>query len=132
MADPTTANTSMFVPIRGTDQGTWDVPVNANFNALDFMMGGVTTYTPTNIPIIMTSAQAQAATIRLTGTLTANVAITMANINKFWIIHHPLTKPLNSVAVTFVSTSGSVAIGAPPGVQDIFYDGTSVKYRNLD
>jgi hypothetical protein len=121
----------MFVPIRGTDQGTWDVPVNANFNAIDFILGGITTYTPTNAPITMQSTAAQAAIIRLTGTLTGNVAITMANIFKFWTIDNQLTNSPSSFVVTFVSTSGSVVIGAPPGSQDIYYDGTSVRYRTL-
>jgi len=131
MADPTTANTSMFVPVRGTDQGTWDVPVNANFNAIDSMFGGVTTLTPTNTPIIMTSVQAQCSIIRLTGTLTGNVAITMASINKFWTIENLLTNASSGFVVTFVSTAGSQQIGAPPGSQDFYYDGTNVRYRTL-
>ena len=131
MADPTTANTSMFVPVRGTDQGTWDVPVNANFNAIDSMFGGVTTLTPTNTPIIMTSVQAQCSIIRLTGTLTGNVAITMASINKFWTIENLLTNASSGFVVTFVSTGGSQQIGAPPGSQDFYYDGTNVRYRTL-
>src|SRR3974390_467227 len=131
MADPTTQNTSMFVPIRGTDQGTWDVPVNANFNAIDSMLGGITTFTPTNVNIIMTSAQAQCSIIRLTGTLTGNVAITMANINKFWTIENLLTNASSGFIVTFVSTGGSQQIGAPPGSQDFYYDGTNVRYRTL-
>lgn len=132
MTDPTTQNTSMFVPIRGTDQGTWDIPVNTNFNYLDFMLGGVTTYTPTNTPITMASTAAQAAIIRLTGTLTGNVAITMAGINKLWTVENLLTNSPSSFCVSFASTSGSVVVGAPPGAQDIYYDGINVKYRMLD
>jgi microcystin-dependent protein len=131
LADPTTANTSMSVPIRGSDVGTWDVPVNGNFNILDNMLGGVVSFSPTNAPITMTSAQAQAAIIRLTGTLTGNVAITMANINKFWSIDNQLTNSVSSFVVTFVSTGGGSTIGAPPGTQDFYYDGTSLFYRNL-
>jgi hypothetical protein len=121
----------MFVPLRGADVGTWDIPMNGNFNALDFMLGGVTTYTPTNAPITMASTAAQAAIIRLTGTLTGNVAITMANIFKFWTIDNQLTNASSGFVVTFVSTSGSQQVGAPPGSQDIYYDGTNVRYRTL-
>src|SRR3974390_217332 len=128
MADPTPANTSMFVPIRGTDQGTWDVPFNSNFKTIDSMLGGITTFTPTNVNIIMTSAQAQCSIIRLTGTLTGNVNITMANINKFWTIDNQLTNSPAGFACFFVSTSAIQAIGAPPGCQDIYYDGTTVRY----
>ena len=121
----------MFVPIRGTDQGTWDVPINSNFNTIDSMLGGITTLTPTNVNIIMTSAQAQCSIIRLTGTLTGNVAITMASINKFWTIENLLTNASSGFVVTFVSTAGSQQIGAPPGSQDFYYDGTNVRYRTL-
>jgi len=121
----------MFVPIRGTDQGTWDVPINSNFNTIDSMLGGITTLTPTNVNIIMTSAQAQCSIIRLTGTLTGNVAITMASINKFWTIENLLTNASSGFVVTFVSTGGSQQIGAPPGSQDFYYDGTNVRYRTL-
>jgi hypothetical protein len=132
MVDPVTPNVGLFVPLRGTDQGTWDVPVNTNFNELDFMFGGVTTYTPTNTNIIMASTAAQAAIIRLTGTLTGPVAITMASsFNKFWTVDNQLTNAPSSYYVIFVSTSGTQWIGAPPGCQDIYYDGTSVRYRSL-
>src|SRR3974390_739707 len=79
----------------------------------------------------MTSAQAQCSIIRLTGTLTGNVNITMANINKFWTIDNQLTNSPAGFACFFVSTSAIQAIGAPPGCQDIYYDGTTVRYCTL-
>jgi hypothetical protein len=133
VVDPTTANTSMFVPLRGADVGTWDVPVNSNFNALDAMLGTVTNISPTNLPITLTTAQSQAAIIRLNGTLTGNVAITMSGIYKKWTIENLLTNSPSSFCVTFVSTTGIQQIGIPPGLTDVYYDAiaTSVRFANL-
>lgn len=132
MADPTTANTSMFVPIRGADVGAWDVPVNSNFNVLDAMFGGVQIYTLTNSNVTMTTSGAQNSIIRLTGTLTASVSITLAGINKFWNIDNQLTNSPSSFIVTMLSTSGSNQIGVPPGTQIIYYDGTTIRFIGPD
>jgi microcystin-dependent protein len=133
MVDPTTQNTSMFVPLRGADVGTWDVPVNSNFNALDAMLGTVTNISPTNLPITLTTAQSQAAIIRLNGTLTGNVAITMSGIYKKWTVENLLTNSPSSFCVTFVSTTAVQQIGIPPGLTDVYYDAiaTSVRFANL-
>jgi hypothetical protein len=121
----------MAVPIRGTDVGTWDVPVNGNFNILDSMFGGVSTVALTSAAVTLTSSQAQSSIIRFTGTLTANVAVTLPGIYKFWTVDNQIVNSPSSFAVTLVSTSGASIIGCPPGTQDVFYDGTTVNYRNL-
>lgn len=131
MADPTTANTSMSVPVRGSDVGTWDIPVNGNFNSLDAMMGGVTSLSLSSIPITLATSQALVNVIRFTGTLTSNVAVTLPGIYKSWTIDNQVVNSPSSFAVTLVSTSGTSVIGCPPGTQDVFYDGTTVNYRNL-
>lgn len=132
MVDPTTANTSMSVPIRGSDVGTWDVPVNGNFNILDSMFGSVATVALTSAPVTLATSQAQCSVLRFTGTLTANVAITLPGIYKFWTVDNQITNAPSSYYVTIVSTGGTSIIGAPQGQQDIFYDGTTVKFRNMD
>ena len=132
MVDPTTANTSMAVPIRGSNVGTWDTPVNSNFNILDNMFGGVATVALTSAAVTLASSQAQASVLRFTGTLTANVAVTLAGIYKSWTIDNQTTNAPSSYYVTIVSTSAASVIGVPQGQQDIFYDGTTVKFRNMD
>lgn len=131
MADPTTVNTSLAVPIRGTDTGTWDTPVNANFTSLDAMMGGVTSLALSSTSVTLATSQALVSVIRLTGTLLANVSITLPGIYKFWTIDNQLLNSPSSFAATLVSTSGASIIGMPPSTQDVFYDGTNVKYKNL-
>lgn len=132
MADPTTVNTSMSVPIRGTDVGVWDVPVNGNFTSLDAMMGGVTTVALTSSPVTLLTSQALVNIIRLTGTLTSSsVTVTLPGIYKSWTLDNQIVNSPSSFAVTLISTSGTSIIGCPPGTQDVFYDGTTVNYRNL-
>lgn len=131
MADPTTVNTSLAVPVRGSDVGTWDVPVNGNFTSLDAMMGGVTSLALSTTPVTLTTSQALVNVIRLTGTLLSNVTVTLPGIYKSWTVDNQVVNSPSSFAVTLVSTSGTSIIGCPPGTQDVFYDGTTVNYRNL-
>src|SRR6266446_3375110 len=131
MVDPTTVNTSLAVPIRGTDVGTWDLPVNGNFNSIDSMMGSVTSVALTSASVTLATSQALVNVIRLTGTLLANVSITLPGIYKSWTVDNQIVNSPSSFAVTLISTSGASIIGLPPGPQDVFYDGTNVNYRNL-
>jgi len=131
MADPTTVNTSLAVPVRGTDTGTWDTPVNGNFTSIDSMFGGVLTIALSSTPVTLLSSQAINSVIRLTGTLLANVSITLPSLYKFWTIDNQIVNSPSSFCATLVSTSGASIIGLPPSIQDVFYDGTSIRYKNL-
>jgi hypothetical protein len=132
MPDPTTTNLVMAQPIRGTDVGTWDVPVNGNTGIIDQAFGSVTTLALSSSPINLTSSQAQNAIIRLTGTITANVPIFLPSIYKFWTIDNQITNsPSSFCAILISTTSSGQGIGLPPGTQDVFYDGAAVNYRNL-
>src|SRR5258705_909922 len=131
MVDPTTVNTSLAVPIRGTDVGTWDLPVNGNFNSIDAMMGGVTTVALSTTSVTLATSQALVNIIRVTGTLLSNVSITLPGIYKSWTVDNQIVNSPSSFAVTLISTSGASIIGLPPGPQDVFYDGSNVNYRNL-
>ena len=130
MVDPLTTNMQLAVPTRGSDVGTWDVPVNGDFTILDGAFGGVTTLALTNTPVTLTIPQAQNNIIRLTGTLsTSGVTITMTNVYKFWTLDNQLTNSPSSFAVTLVSTSGTSIIGCPPGTTDVFYDSATLNYK---
>ena len=74
MADPLTTNIQLAVPLRATDVGTWDVPVNGDFTIIDQCFGGVQTYALNNSNVNVTVSQAQNSVIRLTGTLTSSVS----------------------------------------------------------
>lgn len=131
MPDPTTPNLVLAQPIRGSDTGVWDIPVNGNTGIIDQAFGGVTTLALSSSPVTLTTSQAQNSVIRLTGTLLAHVFIFLPSIYKFWTIDNQITNSLTGFSVALVSTSVTSNLGLPPGTTDVFYDGTTVNYRNL-
>lgn len=128
MADPTTSNRSYAVPTRGSDVGTWDTPLNANFGLLDNNLGGVSTIALTNAPVTLTSTQAACGTIRLTGALTSNVTITFPAVSGWWTIDNQTTGAF--AAILTCGTGNNIA--TEQGVAtDILTDGANVKFRDL-
>src|ERR1700686_5376875 len=88
MVDPTTTNVLLAVPTRGSDPGTWDVPVNNNSLEIDGFFGGVQVVAVAGSPITLTAPagvvtagagpfQSTNAVLRFTGTLTSGVQITL-------------------------------------------------------
>ena len=140
MADPTTTNTGLAIPLRGADVGTWDTPVNGDFSAIDGYLGGVQIISAASSPITLTSpagftptpsggpTQAQNAILRVTGTLTAPVQVTL-----------PLPGPLvieNLTTGAFVLSfraigSGQVIAVDQGEIQTVYNDGTNVRFVNL-
>lgn len=134
MVDPTTANTSLAVPLRGSNVGTWDVPVNDNTTKIDSMFGGVTTLVlsgASTTSVNLASSQMQSSIIRLTGTLPSNFFVVFSGIYKSWTIDNQLTNSLSSFSAIAISSALNYQLGLAPGANDIFYDGTSIKYRNM-
>lgn len=140
MVDPTTPNVGLFAPTRGSDPGTWDVPLNANASSLDGFFGGVQIISATNAPITLTSpaglvvtpspgpTQSQNAVLRVTGTLTTGVQITL-----------PLPGVMavgNFTTGAFVLSfralgSGEVIAIEQGSTRHIYNDGTNVRFINL-
>lgn len=130
MPDPVTSNIQLAVPTRGSDVGTWDLPVNGDFTILDSAFGGITSKSLTNINVTLTISEAQAAVLRFSGTLTGNVQITLPAIIKFWTVENNTT---GAFVVTMTTGAGGAnTIGLPPGDPvDIYSDGTNLKFKNL-
>ncbi|HEY6020432.1 MAG TPA: hypothetical protein VIY48_11130, partial [Candidatus Paceibacterota bacterium] len=114
MADPVTANKSLAQPIRGTDVGVWDVPMNANAGIIDNSFGGVATIALGNSPVTLSSAQYQCAFLRFTGAITSNIAITLPPIGSFYTVINDTTNSSAFYLTMTTSLSGRV-IGIPPG-----------------
>ena len=139
MADPTTSNILLTVPTRGSDPGTWDVPVNNNSLALDGFFGGVQTISVSNANFSLTApagvvtpgggpTQSQNAVLRFTGTLTANVQVTLP-LPGYYIVENLSTG-------NFVLTFRAVGIGQIIAVDQgeilhLYNDGTNVRFVNL-
>lgn len=138
MPDPKTSNILLAVPTRGTDVGTWDTPVNGDFSSIDGHIGGVQTIGLSNINVTLTSpsgsvtpspgpTQAENAVIRLTGTLTGNVRVTL-----------PLPGPIiieNLTTGNFVASFAAAGVGEIIATRQgtrktVYSDGTNVRFVN--
>lgn len=146
MSDPTTSNKLLAIPLRGSDVGTWDVPVNGDFTAIDGMFGGITTIALSAATTILLTVpatgsvspvagpnQSQNAVIKFSGTLSGN-AVIQFTLPGFYIVHNQCTVGGFFVQLQPAAGTGSGnAVGAPPGRKiHVVYDGTSMDYVNMD
>src|SRR3569832_1442092 len=114
MPDPQTTNISLSVPARGSNVGTWDAPLNGDMTIIDACFGTVTTVALSNVsPVALSATQAQANVLRFTGTLTANVTVTIPAIVKGWTVDNQCT--VGVYGVFLQNVSGGQQIGLPPG-----------------
>lgn len=139
MADPTTGNVVLFVPARGADPGTWDVPVNSNSTALDGYLGGVQTIAVSNASFALTAPagvvtagagpnQSQNAVLSFTGTLTAPVQITLP-LPGFYIVEN-LTSGNFVLSFKALGSGQVIAIDQGESVH-IYNNGTNVRFVNF-
>lgn len=116
---------------RGDDVGTWDTPTNSNWSIVDSALGGVATVPLTNSNITLSAPQYQCNFITFTGAISANIAITLPAVGRFYTIQN-LTSNTSAFYITMTTTAGGEAIGIPPGTPtEIFTDGTNVKFRSM-
>ena len=128
MVDPVTSNMQFAVPTRGSDVGTWDTPLNGDWNISDIAFGGVSSISLSSSPVTLSITQAQNAVLRFSGTISGNITITLPAISKFWTVENNTT---GAFVVTLTTGSGKV-IGLPPGEPcEVYSDGTDVKFKNL-
>lgn len=126
----TTTNIGLSAPAHGANVDTWDVdPINNNSGILDAIFGSVTTKSLTNAPVTLSSTESQVNILRFTGTLGANVTITLGAIIKSWICEN-LTLGVFSVIIQGSPGTGN-KVGLPPGSSQIYWDGTNVGFVNL-
>lgn len=132
MADPTTTNKFLAQPLRGSDIGVWDTPMNSNASIIDNSFGGVTAVALTNANVSLSSAQYQCQFVNFTGALSANVQITFPAVGSFYTLQN-LTTNTSAFYITLTTTAaGGQVIGLPPGnPTSIFTDGTNVKFYGL-
>ena len=134
---PNTSNIVLEIPTTGSLSGTWgDQALNPNFVALDGMLGGVVTVSLSNAPVTLTAPsgsvtptagpyQSQNAIINLTGTLTANVQVTLPLPG----VQRVANFATGNFTVTLRAAGSGEVVGLPAGtVTEVFNDGTNVKF----
>lgn len=139
MVDPTTVNILLSIPTRGSDPGTWDVPVNGNSSGLDGYIGGVQVISAGGSPITLTApsgtpspgagpTQAQNAVLRFTGALSANVTVTLP-LPGYYIVENLTT---GNFTLSFRGTTATQVIAVEQGsIQHIYNDSANVRFVNL-
>src|SRR5512146_1656587 len=131
MAVTYTTNKSFAQVTVGTEAGTWGPFVNGNVGILDTMLGGVTTIALLNTPVVLSSAQYQCAFVRLTGAITANIALTFPPVGSFYTLINDCTNSSAFIVTAQTSVGGGRVIGLPPGTMTgIMTDGTNARYMN--
>jgi len=142
LADPNTPNVALLIPTRGSDVGTWDVPVNGDFSAIDGFFGGVQTISVAASPVTLTApagavtpsggpTQAQNAVLKFTGTVTASVVVTLP-LPGYYIIDTSGLSVSSSFPIILRAVSVGEVIGMPFGsVRHVYSDGTNVRFVNL-
>lgn len=84
MSDPVTANKQFFIPLNGSDIGTWDIPANANFTSLDAILGGTQSIGVSGT-YALTETQANNLLFKLTG---SGGTLTFPAIGGIWVVQN--------------------------------------------
>ena len=117
MPDPVTTNKGFITPPNAADPGTWDVPVNANAQTSDTVLGGLTVLNAQGASgvVALTQAQYRPANIVITGVPSGALTYQLpAGVGGFWFIANAATGANSTVGFASASVAGTVAI--PSGV----------------
>lgn len=125
----TTVNRGYIIQSVGENPGTWGDPqLNSIFQTVDVNLGGVTSVALSSSNVTLSSTQYANGTVRLTGTLTANVQVVFPAVQAWWTIDNQTT---GNFVATITIGSGQVIAVEQGCAADILIDGTNVKFRNL-
>ena len=141
MVNPQTVNVGIIVPLTGADVDTWgEDDVNPNMASIDGFIAGVQIISAGSSPITLTSpagftptpgagpTQAENRVLRFTGTLTANVAVTLP-LPGAYVIENLTT---GNFVLSFRGVTATEVIGTPQGeCVNIYNDGSNVRFVGL-
>jgi len=122
-----TTNKALNTPANNSNIGTWDVPVNANFTAIDSAFGGGTSFNVTGLSgtTVLTSTQYTPQFLIFTGTLSNNLIYQIpSGVGGVWSVYNN-----TSGAFTLTVTSGGAgtSVVLTQGIrQQIGSDGTNI------
>jgi microcystin-dependent protein len=108
MGTPTT-NKGLILPTVGGESGSWGQDLNnGTITVLDLMLGGVDSFSLSSTTYTLSSSEIQNLTIKMSGTLLANVTVYSANIG-FCIVENNTS---GNFTVTWQSNFGSGGVGS--------------------
>lgn len=122
----TTTNLSLNQP--AYNSSAWDVPLNANETILDAAFGNTTSVALTNSNVTLTSSQMQAMRIVFTGSISANISVTIPAIGGRWTFYNNTS---GSYTITLLSAGAGTSLVLQQGYNTTAYsDGTNIKLAN--
>jgi hypothetical protein len=124
MADPVTTNKAFAIPIRGSDVGTWDVPINGDFTSIDSLLGAGHAVSLSSTNVTLSQSDANNLYFNLTGALLADVEVIFPAIGGIFVISNQTTGSHTVTVLT--SAGGSTGVEVAQGETVIVYlDGTN-------
>lgn len=118
----TTTNLALNQP--AYNSSAWDVPLNANEDILDAAFGNTTSISLTNTNVTLTSTQMRAMRIRFTGSISANIIVTIPAIGGRWTFTNSTS---GSFTVTIASAGAGTSVVITQGYSTTLYsDGTNI------
>lgn len=122
-----TTNKSLELPANNADVNTWDVPVNADFTAIDTALGGNVglNAVAASGTVVLSLSQYTPPVIAVNGLLTANVNYQFpTGVGGVWIVGNGTT---GAFTIAFSSGGGGTTVVIPQGFRaQIYCDGTNV------
>jgi hypothetical protein len=126
-----TTNKALNTPANGSNVNVWDVPVNANWNALDSALGGTTNLSVTGLSgvTVLTSTQYTPPNLNVTGVLTANVNYQLpTGVGGIWSVNNGTS---GAFSLTISSGGAGSSVVLPQGYRTaIISDGTNILIFN--
>ena len=110
-----TPNRNLNTPANGDNVDTWNVPVNANWNAIDASFGAKVALNVTGASgtVTLTASQYQSNLLAISGTLTANVNYQFpSGVGGEWLVTNVAT---GAYTVTLSSAGGGTSVVVPVG-----------------
>jgi len=120
----TTTNLSLNEPSYNQTSPTWDQPLNSNTTILDAAFGNTTSIALTSSNVTLTSSQLQVMQVKFTGSISANIIITIPAIGGRWTFTNATS---GAYTVTIASAGAGTSVVAPQGYSTLmFSDGTNI------
>lgn len=129
MVSTFTPNKNLELPGYNNYVNDWNVPVNADFTAIDTALGGSTLLNATGISgdVVLTTTQYRPPLLIISGAMTANVRyLVPASVGGQWTVTNNTT---GAYTLKIASAAGGADITLPAGTAIVSCDGTTTGMR---